>query len=109
MDSGLYCPQQAVYTPPQYPYEPIYQALSIMGPEIDFKGTVLVTNRRCLQMLSQVAADILFQDFRIDLHIVHDTLFLTRREQRMYVVANAHGTKKSVPILRPHLLPQNRG
>lgn len=45
-------------------------------------------------MLSQVAADIHFQDFRIDLHMVHDTLFLTRREQETYFRANAHGTKK---------------
>lgn len=77
MDYGLYCPQQAVYKPPHYPYEPLYQALSIMGPEIDFKGTDLVTNRRCLQKLFQVAAGIHFQDFRIDLHMVYDTLFLT--------------------------------
>lgn len=51
--SRLYCPQQAAYKPPEYPYEPLYKALSIMGPEIDFKDTGLVTNQRCLQMLSR--------------------------------------------------------
>lgn len=93
MDYGLYCPQQATYKPPEYPYEPLYKALSIMGPEIDFKGTHLVINRRCLQMLFQVATAVPFQDFRIDLHMVHNTLFLTRKE-KTYFVANAHGTTK---------------
>lgn len=94
MDYGLYCPQQATYKTPEYPYEPLYQALSIMGPETDFKSTDLVTSRRCLQMLFQVAAGIPFQDFRLELHMVHDTLFLTRREQKTDFVANAHGTNK---------------
>lgn len=82
MDCGLYCPQLATYKSPEYSYEPLYQALSIMGPETGFKSTDLVTNRRCLQMLLQVAASIPLQDFRIDLHMVHGILFLTRREQK---------------------------
>lgn len=94
MEWGLYCPQQAAYRPPKYPYEPLYKALSIMGPESDFKDTDLVTNRRCLQMLFQFASGNPFQDFRIDLHMVHNTLFLTRREQRTYFVVNARGTTK---------------
>lgn len=65
-----------------------------MGPESDFKATDLVTNRRCLQLLFQFASDISFQDFRIDLHLVHDTLFLTRRTPKTYFIANAHGTTK---------------
>lgn len=94
MGWGLYCPQQAAYRPPEYPYEPIYKALSIMGPESDFKDTDLVTNRRSLQMLFQFASGNPFQDFRMDLHMVHDTLFLTRREQKTYFVVNACGTSK---------------
>lgn len=94
MGFGLYCPQQAAYKPPEYSYEPLYKALSIMGPETDFKGTDMVTNRRCLQMLFQVASGITFQDFRIDLHLVHDTLFLIRKTQKTYYVINAHGSTK---------------
>lgn len=94
MGRGLYCPQQAAYRPPDYPYEPIYKALSIMGPESDFKDTDLVTNRRSLQMLFQFASGNPVQDFRIDLHMVHNTLFLTRREQKTYFVVNARGTSK---------------
>ncbi|MCJ1347137.1 hypothetical protein MMC31_005358, partial [Peltigera leucophlebia] len=94
MDPGLFCPQQAAYKPPEYPYEPLYQALSIMNPEIDFNATHLVTNRRCLQMLFNFASGITFQDFRIDLHMVHKTLFLTRRTKKRYLVAHADGTTK---------------
>lgn len=65
-----------------------------MGPESNFKDTDLVTNRRCLQMLFQFASGNPFQDFRIDLHMVHNTLFLTRREQKTYFVVNACGTTK---------------
>lgn len=65
-----------------------------MGPESDFKDTDLVTNRRALQMLFQFASGNPVQDFRIDLHMVHNTLFLTRKEQRTYFVVNACGTSK---------------
>lgn len=65
-----------------------------MGPESDFKDTDLVTNRRSLQILFQFASGNPFQEFRIDLHMVHDTLFLTRREQKTYFVVNARGTSK---------------
>lgn len=65
-----------------------------MGPESDFKDTDLVTNRRSLQMLFQFASGNPFQDFRLDLHMVHNTLFLTRREQKTYFVVNARGTTK---------------
>lgn len=94
MEWGLYCPQQAAYRPPEYPYESLYKALSIMGPESDFKDTDLVTNRRALQMLFQFASGNPVQDFRMDLHMVHNTLFLTRKEQRTYFVVNACGTSK---------------
>lgn len=94
MNYGLYSPQQAAYRTPEYPYEPLYQALSIMDPESDFKATDLVTNRRCLQMLFQFVSGISFQDFRIDLHLVYDTLFLTRRTPKTFFIANAHGTTK---------------
>lgn len=80
MDYALYCPQQATYKTPEYPCRPLYQALSIMGPETNFKSTDLVSNQRYLQILFQVAAGIPFQDFRIDLHMVHDTLFINRKE-----------------------------
>lgn len=56
MDYGLYYHQQATYKLLEYPYEPLYQALSIMGPETDFKSIDPVTSRRCLQMMFQVAA-----------------------------------------------------
>lgn len=94
MDYGLYCPQQAAYRTPEYPYEPLYQALGIMNPESDFKATDLVTNRKCLQMLFQFVSGISFQDFRIDLHLVFDTLFLTRRTPKTFIIAYAHGTTK---------------
>lgn len=94
MELGLYCPQQAAYKQPKYPYEPLYQALGIMDPDINFKATKLVTNRRCLQMLFEFASGNHFQDFRIDLHMVHDTLFLTRRTKKGYFVANAYGNTK---------------
>lgn len=94
MDWGLYCPQQAAYRPPEYPYEPLYKALSIMGPESNFMDTDLVTNRRSLQILFQFATGNPFQSFRMDLHMVHNTLFLTRRQQKTYFVVNARGATK---------------
>lgn len=84
-----------------------------MDPEIDFKNTVLVTNRRFLQMLSQVAVDIPFQDFHIDLHMVHDTSIPNpkgpegSRKRNLWPMPMEQ--KKSVPTLRPYLLVQNRG
>lgn len=94
MESGLYCPEQANYEPPKHPFEPLYQALTVVSPEIDFKSIDLVTNRRCLQMLFQFASSIAFQNSRIDLHMVHNTLFLTRRTSKTYFKANAQGTTK---------------
>lgn len=45
-------------------------------------------------MLFNFASGITFQDFRIDLHMVHKTLFLTRRTKKRYLVAHADGTTK---------------
>ena len=66
---------------PKYPFEPVFGALSIMNPDFDFSDVDLVTNRNSLRKLLDFTKGRASDSFRIDLNLIKDTLFLTRRER----------------------------
>ncbi|OJJ50128.1 hypothetical protein ASPZODRAFT_128749 [Penicilliopsis zonata CBS 506.65] len=53
-----------------------------MNPDVDFHKIDIVTNRHSLRNLFHAIAGPVVGSFRIDLHLVNGTLFLSRRDRR---------------------------
>ena len=80
-DTGSHFIDQNTYRVPQYPFEPLFRALRVMKPEFSLNEIDLVTNRNSLRKLFDFVNGRARGSFRIDLHMVQKTLFLTRRER----------------------------
>jgi len=59
----------------------MFAALDLMKPEFGFGGVDLVANRNSLRKLLDFASGRVRDSFRIDVNLVENTLFLTRRER----------------------------
>jgi len=65
-----------------YPFEPMFQAVTATPTcTANFREIDLVTNRNSLRKLLNFASGDVDKNFRIDLDVIHSTLFLTRHEQ----------------------------
>lgn len=80
-DSGSQFVDQNAFRVPKYPFEPAFQALSIMNPNIRLDETDILVNRNSLRKLLDFAAGKRQDPFRMDLHMVKDTLFISRKEK----------------------------
>ncbi|ERF75695.1 hypothetical protein EPUS_01525 [Endocarpon pusillum Z07020] len=80
-DTGSHFIDQNAYRVPQFPFEPLFRALQVMKPEFSLNDIDLVTNRNSLRKLFDFVKGRARDSFRIDLHMVQKTLFLTRRER----------------------------
>ena len=92
-DSGTYFVDQNAAKMPTYPFEPVFGALSIMNPDFDFSNVDLVTNRNSLRKLLDFSEGRVPDSFRIELNLLQDTLFLTRRERNTRELI--HGNRNS--------------
>lgn len=64
-----------------------------MKQTVSFKDVDVVTNRNSLRKLFNFVSGRPYSDFRIDMHLVKDTLFLTRRERNIReVLHGSHGS-----------------
>jgi hypothetical protein len=64
-----------------------------MNPTVSFQNVDVVTNRNSLRKLFNFISGRSYSDFRIDIHMVKNTLFLTRREKNIREVL--HGSQGS--------------
>jgi hypothetical protein len=64
-----------------FPFEPMFAALDHMKPDFDFGAVDVVTNRNSLRKLLSFASGRVSESFRIDVNMVHGTMFLTRQER----------------------------
>lgn len=90
-DTGYQFIDQNAFRVPKYPFEPIFQALSVVNPEYNFTSVDLVTNRNSLRKLLDFAEGRARDNFRIDLSIVGETLFLSRHELKTREKLTKHG------------------
>jgi hypothetical protein len=109
-DKGHFLIDQNSLKATKYPFEPLFQALSITKPHFDFNHVDLVTNRNSLRKLFNFAAGMHIDSFRVDLNTIHNTLFLTRRERnlRQYLSGNkdsgfGHNFEREISKLEPGL------
>jgi hypothetical protein len=65
-----------------------------MRPDFNFTGVDLVANRNSLRKLFAFAAGRMRESFRIDLHMVQKTLFLTRRERNLRELIRGRGNSR---------------
>lgn len=80
-DAGTHIIDQNAFRAPVFPFEPMFAALDLMKPDFDFGEVDVVTNRNSLRKLLNFASGRVQESFRIDVNMVHSTMFLTRRER----------------------------
>lgn len=61
----------------RYPFEPMFQSMSVMNPKARFDHVDLVINRNSLTHLMRFANGTSQKSFRLDLAMVHKTLIVT--------------------------------
>lgn len=68
---------------PSYPFEPMFQSMSVLNPHFRFDGIDLIINRNSLHHLFRFVRGVVKQDFRLDLAMVNKTLIITPRLQKV--------------------------
>ncbi|PHH87038.1 hypothetical protein CDD83_9397 [Cordyceps sp. RAO-2017] len=80
-DKGSYFVDQNASRMPQFPFEPLFRATAAMKPGFRFDDVDIVVNRNSLRKLLDFCSGRVKQTFRINLAIVHNSLFLERCER----------------------------
>ncbi|KAH7350250.1 hypothetical protein BKA66DRAFT_541509 [Pyrenochaeta sp. MPI-SDFR-AT-0127] len=80
-DSGLNCKNQGISRVPKYPFEPAFQAMSIMNPNLQLDGVDIIANRNSLRKLFDFVAGKRQEPFCMGLCMVKNTLFISRKEK----------------------------
>ena len=78
-DTGLHYIDQHTHRVPKHQYEPVFQALAVVNPDVRFNNVDIVVNRSSLQNLLKFVNDKAFQAFHLDLDIEGSTLFIGRK------------------------------
>jgi hypothetical protein len=78
-DTGRHYRDQHTRRVPLYQFEPIFQALAVMNPDLRFNDVDIVANRSSLQSLHEFAQGKKKQEFHLDLNMVGKTLFMGRK------------------------------
>lgn len=92
-DSGNQFVDQNAFRMPKFPFEPAFRALSIARPEANLDDIDIIVNRNSLRKFLEFAGGRRRDPWRMDLHLVKDTLFISRKE--MNALAMVRGTGNS--------------
>ncbi|KAI1305745.1 hypothetical protein F5Y03DRAFT_384414 [Xylaria venustula] len=66
---------------PRFPFEPLFRAAEMMNQDINFMDVDIVTTRNSLRKLLAFCSGSRSTSFRVDLSMIHDTLFIERCEK----------------------------
>lgn len=88
LDRGYQLVDEDSFRVPKYPFEPVFQALSVENPNIRLDNVDVVANRNSLRKLLDFAAGRRQYPFRMDLHMVGNTLFVSRKEKSARAMIN---------------------
>ena len=80
-DSGIHFIDQNASRIPKYPFEVAFQAVEIIRPNFRFDDVDAVVNRNSLRKLLDFCHGRSQDSFRINLHIVHNTLIIEKCEK----------------------------
>ncbi|KAF2124744.1 hypothetical protein P153DRAFT_301357 [Dothidotthia symphoricarpi CBS 119687] len=90
-DAGHQFVDQNAFRVPQFPFEPAFQALSIVKPEAKLDDIDIIVNRNSLRKLLDFAAGRRRDPWRMDLHLVKNTLFISRKEMSARAMVRGNG------------------
>ncbi|POS69246.1 hypothetical protein DHEL01_v212359 [Diaporthe helianthi] len=62
---------------PSYPFEPMFQSMSVLNPGFRFDKIDLIVNRNSLRHLLRFTGGSVQENFRLDLAMIHNTLVVT--------------------------------
>lgn len=77
-DSGRHFIDQNANKIPDYPFEVVFQAAELMNPTVRFDEIDVLTNRNSLRKFFDFCKGRAQDSFRVNLHLVHDTLIIER-------------------------------
>lgn len=77
-DSGRHFIDQNANKIPDYPFEVVFQAAELMNPAVRFDEIDVLTNRNSLRKFFTFCKGRAQDSFRVNLHLVHDTLIIER-------------------------------
>lgn len=80
-DAGHQFTAQTSLRVPEYPFEPVFQAMSILNPDVQLDAVDLILNRNSLRKLLDYAAGKRQDPFCMGLDMVKNTLFISRKEK----------------------------
>ncbi|KAL0929522.1 uncharacterized protein CTRU02_215421 [Colletotrichum truncatum] len=80
-DRGTYFIDQNAARVPEYPFAPLLRATASMNPSFRFENIDILVNRNSLRKLLDFSAGRLQDSFRINLHLVYQTLVIERCER----------------------------
>ncbi|KAI3316823.1 hypothetical protein HD806DRAFT_527538 [Xylariaceae sp. AK1471] len=80
-DKGNYFINQNAARIPQYSFESLFRAAEVTSPGIDFGDVDIVINRNSLRKFLDFCAGSVRQSFRVNLSVIHNTLFIERCER----------------------------
>lgn len=90
-DKGHQYVDQNAYRLPKYPFEPIFWALDLMNPSIRFDDVDVVCNRNSLRKLLDLASGRKIDPFVMHLHMIQNTLLITRKEKNARAMIRGNG------------------
>ncbi|KAI4709330.1 hypothetical protein J4E89_006079 [Alternaria sp. Ai002NY15] len=92
-DSGYHYSDEHAERAPQQQYEPAFQAIATMNPDIRFNDVDVVSNRTTMLNLMKCVKNASFQAFHLDLDFEKNTLFVGRkvRNAKVRSATNTYG------------------
>lgn len=94
---------------PSYPFEPMFQSLSVLRPSFKFDAVDLIINRNSLNHLFRFANGQVKTNFRLDLAMVHNTLIVTPAWERVseFIQARANRGRDFEALFLQRQLPES--
>ncbi|KAK2755638.1 hypothetical protein CKAH01_17307 [Colletotrichum kahawae] len=80
-DRGTFFVDQNAARVPEFPFAPLFRATASMNPTFRFDDVDILVNRNSLRKLLDVSAGRRQDSFRVNLHLVHQTLVIERCER----------------------------
>ncbi|EMD67372.1 hypothetical protein COCSADRAFT_157765 [Bipolaris sorokiniana ND90Pr] len=87
-DSGFQYQDYNYARQPRNPYSPMFQALSVMNPNFTFHNVDILADRNNLRVLLEFAQGKANGPFRLNVHLVFNTLVIVRRESRWWKLSD---------------------
>lgn len=90
-DQGYHARDYNYVRKPRDPFSPLFTALGVMSPGYQFFGVDVLADRNNLRVLLEFAQGKSNGPFRLDVHMVYNTLVFVRKGERFWMRQNGEG------------------